>query len=134
MISASCRVWRERLAALDSQPFVLVANDDARIVGFICVLAEGDEAWGACIDNLHVAHDWQGRGVGRDLLRHAADWLCRTQSGAGVYLWVMEHNTRARAFYDRLGARHVETVELPDPGGGRAPNCRYVWADPRSLL
>jgi len=23
---------------------------------------------------------------------------------------------------------------LADPGGGHAPNCRYVWADARTLL
>jgi ribosomal protein S18 acetylase RimI-like enzyme len=128
------RVWRERLAAANSGQLVLVADDGPRIVGFICAFARGDDGWGAYIDNLHVAHDWKGRGLGRELMRRAAEWASRTQPGAGIYLWVMEANAHARAFYDRLGARNIEVVNLADPGGGRAPNCRYVWSDARSLL
>jgi len=127
-------VWRERLAASDSDRLVVVADDGTRIAGFICAFAHGDAGYGAYIDNLHVAHGWKGRGIGRALMRSAAEWICATQPGTGVYLWVMEANVQARAFYDRLGARNVETVEYDDPGGGHAPNCRYVWADARTLL
>ena len=128
------RVWRERLATPDADRLVMVADDGTRLVGFICVFARADDSWGAYIDNLHVVPDWQGRGLGRALMRSAAEWVCRKQPGAGVYLYVMEANATARAFYDRLGARNVETVALADPGGGHAPNCRYVWADARALL
>jgi len=128
------RVWRERLGTDDIARLVVVADDGTRIVGFICVFARGDAGWGSYIDNLHVVHDWHGRGVGRLLMRAAAEWVSRTQPGAGVYLYVMEANARARAFYDRLGARNVEIVALADPGGGQAPNCRYAWADARALL
>ena len=46
----------------------------------------------------------------------------------------MEANAAARAFYERLGATNAGTIELEDPGGGYAPNCRYVWARPDLLL
>ena len=46
----------------------------------------------------------------------------------------MAANAPARAFYQRLGAANAGTVDLEDPGGGRAPNCRYVWAEPRLLM
>jgi ribosomal protein S18 acetylase RimI-like enzyme len=128
------RVWQDRLGAHDPARLVVVADAGQRIVGFICVFARQDAGWGAYIDNLHVVHDWKGRGVGRALMRRAGEWVCQTQPGASVYLWVMEANVPARAFYDRLGARHVGTVLMSDPGGGSAPNCRYVWADPRALL
>jgi ribosomal protein S18 acetylase RimI-like enzyme len=128
------RVWRERLGTPGADQFVAVAGDGSRIVGFICVFARGDAEWGAYIDNLHVVHDCKGRGLGRALMRRAAEWVCETQPGAGVYLWVMEANAPARAFYERLGARNVETILMSDPGGGSAPNCRYVWPDTRVLL
>jgi ribosomal protein S18 acetylase RimI-like enzyme len=127
------RVWRERLGAPDPDRLVVVADDGARIVGFVCVFARADAGWGAYIDNLHVMYDWKGRGVGRALMRRAGEWVCETQPGTGVYLWVMEANAPARAFYDRLGARNVETIDMADPGGGSAPNCRYVWPDARLL-
>ena len=128
------RVWQDRLGAHDPARLVVVADAGPRIVGFICVFARQDAGWGAYIDNLHVVHDWKGRGVGRVLMRRAGEWVCQTQPGASVYLWVMEANVPARAFYDRLGARNVGTVLMSDPGGGSAPNCRYVWADARALL
>jgi ribosomal protein S18 acetylase RimI-like enzyme len=127
-------VWRERLTAGQSNQFVCVAEQDARIVGFICTFANHDPEWGSYIDNLHVAYDMHRRGVGAALMRSAAEWLGRNEAHGGVYLFVMEANRSAREFYDRLGARNAGTVILEDPGGGRAPNCRYVWADPRLLL
>ena len=59
----------------------------------------------------HVVSECHGRGVGRDLMRAAGEWVTWTQPDAGVYLYVMEANARARAFYDRLGARNVEVID-----------------------
>ena len=83
---------------------------------------------------LVVVAEAGARVAGRDLMRAAAEWVCATEPRGGVYLWVMEANATARAFYDRLGARNAETIDLADPGGGHAPNCRYVWADAGALL
>jgi ribosomal protein S18 acetylase RimI-like enzyme len=128
------RVWRERLGGSDPRQFVCVAEDGPGIVGFICAFADHDPIWGSYIDNLHVAYGRQRRGLGRALMREVAGWLDAVQPDTGVWLWVMEANTPARGFYDRLGARNAETVDVDDPGGGRAPNCRYVWAAPGALL
>jgi GNAT superfamily N-acetyltransferase len=128
------QVWRKRLQADDPRQFVCVAEEDTTIVGFICAFANEDANWGSYIDNLHVAHVMNGRGIGRALMQSAAAWLCRVRPDIGVYLWVMEANASARRFYDHLGATNVETVIKEDPGGGRAPNCRYVWLNPQLLL
>jgi GNAT superfamily N-acetyltransferase len=127
-------VWRERLHGAAPGLHVCVAEHHKRIVGFVCAFANHDPNWGAYIDNLHVAHDWHRRGVGRALMRSTAEWLCGLQPDGGVYLWVMEANAPARRFYERLGASHAGNVNLEDPGGGSAPNCRYVWTSPRVLL
>jgi len=128
------RVWHERLTVANPRQFVCVAELDSRVVGFICAFAGEDTVWGSYIDNLHVAHDLHRFGIGRALMRRAGEWLCAHAPQAGVYLWVMAANTPARAFYQRLGAANAGTVDLEDPGGGRAPNCRYVWAEPRLLI
>ena len=128
------RVWGERLGKPAANQFVCVAQDHSTILGFICAFAEEDPAWGSYIDNLHVIHAMHRRGIGRALMQSAAEWLCRVQPDRGVYLWVMEANTSARAFYERLGAMNAGTIDKIDPGRGHAPNCRYVWARPRVLL
>jgi ribosomal protein S18 acetylase RimI-like enzyme len=127
------KVWHERLNSGTANQFVCVAEQDGEVGGFICAFADADPSWGSYIDNLHVAHRLHGRGVGRALMASAGDWLCRVQPDRGVFLWVMEANLAAREFYQRLGARNAGTVSLEDPGGGRAPNCRYVWASPQML-
>ena len=127
-------VWYQRLHADKSGQFVSVVEQSGGLVGFICAYAHYDPRWGSYIDNLHVSHEWQGYGLGRALMRSAATWLSEAAPDAGVYLWVMEANASARAFYDHLGATNAGTEVIEDPGGGRAPNCRYVWADPRLLL
>jgi len=80
--------------------------------------------WGSYIDNLHVAHAYHRSGVGRALMREVGQWLSGVRPDEGVYLYVMEANAPARAFYERLGAANAETIDLKDPGGGHAPNCR----------
>lgn len=67
----------------------------------------------------HPAHlhidllpDWQRKGYGRALMRAFLAAL-DAKGVKGVHLCMLAANTRARAFYDRLG--FAET-EVPDPG------------------
>jgi ribosomal protein S18 acetylase RimI-like enzyme len=67
----------------------------------------------------HPAHlhidllpEWQGRGYGRRLMRT----LLQALQGGGVpavHLAMATANTRARAFYDRMG---FEEIDVPEPG------------------
>jgi ribosomal protein S18 acetylase RimI-like enzyme len=127
-------VWHERLGTPGANQYTIVAQDRWAIVGFICAFADEDAIWGSYIDNLHVAPDMHRRGVGRALMRSVGEWLCQVQPERGVYLWVMEANASARRFYERLGATNADTVDKVDPGGGHAPNCRYVWSRPHLMI
>jgi hypothetical protein len=52
-----------------------------------------------------------------------------------LYLWVLEGNTAAQAFYAARGGRLVERGITEPPGrGGRIVGLRYVWPDPSVLL
>ncbi len=128
------RVWHERLAVTDANRLVVAAATDDRLIGFICAFAHEDPVWGAYIDNLHVTHHMHRRGVGRLLLAAVGQWLVDRGADGGVYLWVMGANAPARRFYERLGATNAGTEIHLDPGGGSAPNCRYVWPSPVMLL
>lgn len=134
VMSNRLAVWRERLNEDRSDRWVCLALDSARLIGFVCVFGNEDPVWGSYIDNLHVAIEYHRMGVGTKLMLRAAQWLDRMYPRSGVYLWVMEANSPARRFYERLGARNGGTSHKRDPGGGCAPNCRYVWAEPKALL
>jgi len=69
--------------------------DDGVVKGF--VLAERRE-----IRKLFVEPALQGRSIGADLLEYAV-----TELGAG-FLWALEKNVRAIAFYERHGFRVTE--------------------------
>lgn len=133
VLSDRRRVWGDRLSRPRPDRLVRVAEDDSGIVGFVCAFADEDPAWGSCIDNLHVRSDAKRAGIGAALMHEAARWLDERWPDRGVYLWVLEANAAARRFYERLGASHAGTAARRDPGGGSAPNCRYVWPNARAI-
>ena len=50
-----------------------------------------------------------------------------------LYLWVLESNHSARAFYDSLGGMPTGTGRSCD-GGADLPALRYSWADLGDLV
>ncbi len=66
----------------------------------------------AYVETLVVAAEAEGRGVGAALMDHAEAWA-RARGFAEVSLDVFAGNTRARAFYERLGYRpdHVRLAK-----------------------
>jgi ribosomal protein S18 acetylase RimI-like enzyme len=119
--------WTRRLrtAPIDGQ-FGVLAFDGLQAVGFAFVYRNADPVWGHLLDNLHVMTDRRSGGIGPQLLRALAE---RLGDGERLHLWVYDGNTRARAFYDRVGGRPVERQTMEPPGGGTAVQWRYVWDD-----
>jgi ribosomal protein S18 acetylase RimI-like enzyme len=98
-------------------------------------LFDHDPQWGALLDNLHVRSDLKGAGIGTRLLSMAAQELIRSRPSQFVYLWVLDQNTAAQAFYEARGGTRVETKRRgPFPGGGMAVGHRYFWPDPQLLI
>ena len=120
--------WRNRFAEQPPNRQIIVAEDGQQLVGFACVLTGSDPVYGALLDNLHVASSYKGRGVGRSLIKQAADWVQQREPTSPFYLWVYEQNHPARAFYDGLGAINQEAVR-----GEHGIVLRYVWPDTRKL-
>ena len=112
--------WRD--STMTEDDVVLVA-EDPDIVGFIAVWCRPDPF----IDNLHVLPARRSGGLGRELMKHAAQEL-GTRGHETAYLWVLEDNRRARAFYGRLGGREVETKTKPIFGHD-LPHVKIVWSD-----
>lgn len=134
VVNNRLEVWNDRLGRARPDQFVLVAEDQKQVLGFICVYGGEDPTWGSLIDNVHVAHAHKRRGIGTFLMRQAGLWLNSSYGQRGVYLWVMEANQPARRFYETLGSTNAGTVDKPNPaGGGSARSCLYIWPSPEAL-
>ena len=136
--------WAKRLAAPDPRDRTILAElnqeGGVTLVGMAHTVLDDDPAWGALLDNLHVGYGLKRQGVGTRLLSLTAQAVLAARPGSGLYLWVLEQNTNARAFYDARGGTCVESREVMPPGGDPArldgkPRClRYTWPDPARLL
>jgi ribosomal protein S18 acetylase RimI-like enzyme len=129
-------VWQERFSnASQGSMFVIVAEMASTFLGgFACVFPEKDAIWGSFLDNLHVSPQLTGQGIGRKLLAESAGRLVRLGSSAGLYLWVIEQNYRARRFYEKAGAKVVDSAVNTMPDNRRVVALRCYWPDPGTLV
>ncbi|HEX2755015.1 MAG TPA: GNAT family N-acetyltransferase [Candidatus Limnocylindrales bacterium] len=95
-------------------PEAWVAVDDERVVGMLVV---GSGA----LDQLYVAPDRLGTGIGRRLLDTA-----RERSPQGLTLYTFQVNDRARRFYERNGFV-TEAFGDGTANDERQPDVRYAW-------
>lgn len=91
---------RKSLAQPDA--ILLVAEADAAgVIGFALAFVDRDpDPW---LESIHVHPDFQGRGAGTLLLRATAREI-RARGGQSMRLGVVEGNSSAERFYERLGA------------------------------
>ena len=126
-------LWRERLAAPGSAARTLIAERDGESVAFVHVELDADPQFGALVDNLHVRHDVQRSGIGKMLLTEVARIVATERPGSARYLWVLQANAAAIAFYRAAGGTFVGSAPLAPPGGDQANLCgnptklRVVW-------
>ena len=134
-------LWTGRFAGPDPGRCTILAEDgDGALAGLAHTAFDDHPAWGALLDNLHVAYDRKRRGIGTRLLSLTAQTVLAERPGSGLYLWVLEKNVNARAFYDARGGTCVESRDVLPPGGdparlnGTPVGLRYHWPDPSVLL
>jgi GNAT superfamily N-acetyltransferase len=133
--SERAALWKTRFAERASKPFfAILAEAGAQLAGFACVFPHDHPTFGSFLDNLHVAPQSTGQGIGRQLLGEVTRRLVAERAPSGLYLWVIEKNSRARQFYAKAGAVEVETVLMPMPDGGHHPEVRCYWPNAAGLL
>jgi GNAT superfamily N-acetyltransferase len=92
------------------------------------------------LDNLHVTDGHKRHGIGSRLLALTAGALLERPGTTGLYLWVLEQNLEAQAFYEARGGRCPGRHPASPPGGdasrlsGSPVKLRYAWPDPSLLL
>jgi GNAT superfamily N-acetyltransferase len=132
--------WTERLASPVPAARTIVAEADGALAGFAHVLLGEDPAWGSLLDNLHVAYGRKRSGIGTRLMAQVARAVLDWSPSCGLYLWVLELNVSAQAFYTARGGTCVERVADEPPNAGPASvngtviSLRFAWPDPAVLL
>ena len=132
------QVWSERLDVEDGTTATILAEDGAGLVGFVHVVFDEDPEWGSLVDNLHVTFTGKRRGIGTQLMARGARAVDARGTG-GLYLWVLEQNTPAQAFYASLYGIRADKRLVRPPGGvpdrlnGSPAGLRYAWPDPAVL-
>lgn len=125
--------WLRRLGESRPNQYVVVAESSGEILGFACAYAKENNEWGSLIDCIHVRQSLHGKGIGTLLICNVASWCAAMASDVPVYLWVLENNLRAQAFYQSLGANYSGQDMWTSPGGGAALCFRYSWEHPKHV-
>jgi ribosomal protein S18 acetylase RimI-like enzyme len=115
-------------ALVDGTPLdILVADLDGRVVGFVTAGSSVDPDATAAgeIWDLWVDADSRSQGFGTVLLAAALDRLA-VRHGAAL-VWVLETNSRGRAFYARQGAVRDGVSRIRAIQGGSMTDVRYLW-------
>lgn len=120
-------VWQGRLTEPAPNQFLLVAEAEGTVRGFVCAFGDDDPRWGTLVDNLHVSQTVKGLGIGTALLQRVGEWVKAHREHPGFYLWVFEKNHGARRFYENRGGENVEQAVKDNPGGGQALAFRVAW-------
>ena len=91
-----------------------VAVVDAQVVGFLSLGA-------AVVEQLYVAPEWTGLGVGSQLIG-----LAKERRSSGLELYTFQVNAGGRRFYERHGFRAVWFGDGSE-NEERQPDVRYAW-------
>ena len=105
------------------EAILLVAEDQTGdVIGFsLTFLDQGPDPW---LESLHIHPDYQSRGAGTLLMRATANEL-RSRGHSTMRLGVVEGNTPAERFYERLGG--VDEGHEPTSWGEGVMHHTYRW-------
>lgn len=126
--------WKKKLTHSEDIPFVLLAEEEEKLCGFVCAFANHNEKWGTLIDNIHVSQSFQNRGIGFQLLQAVALWMKEQNLEPKCYLWVLDKNGAGIRFYERHGGVGVERFMTDSPGGGQSMLRTMFWENANKII
>ncbi len=105
-----------RFAEMITEGRTVLVADDGEVHGFCSLGPSRDiDGWGEVYAIYLRPSSW-GRGLGAELLSEAEERLAHGGFDRAM-LWVLQGNTRARAFYERSGWTPTETRQTLVMGG-----------------
>lgn len=87
-----------------------LGTDDQNITGFLAATYVDNMLY---IEELSVCYDYQGRGIGRNLLNHAID-QARLQKTKGLSLTTNKEVPWTKPFYEKMGFKEISTKECSE--------------------
>ncbi len=109
-VVATEEILIETLFGSEAHAKVLLAIVDAQPVGFVLYfynystfLGRG----GIYIEDLFVKPEFRSLGIGKKILIHLAK-ICKEKNLPRLQLWVLDWNTNAIGFYERIGAKPMD--------------------------
>jgi GNAT superfamily N-acetyltransferase len=107
------RAFFRRFLAPSEDGMLLGAREDGHFAGYACLywhLSSLRASESVLMNDLYVAEDRRGRGVGRALIEASAE--VARERGASVLEWTTDpENHTAQRLYDTTGAKRYEELE-----------------------
>ncbi|GAL30249.1 histone acetyltransferase HPA2 and related acetyltransferases [Vibrio variabilis] len=126
-------IWQTRLLNPPFSQHVLVAEEEGKLLGFICLFGNHNVDYGTIIDNLHVTPEAQRRGIAKQLIIQAVEWAEKFYPDNGVFLEVLADNANAIKFYESLGGKRELKQRMESPCGKYLDEYLYTWKRPAEL-
>ncbi len=95
----------QQLLAESQRARIFVVRHEGKIIGFCCVqlvISTSQGSYSAWIEDVIVAKDFRGQGIGKALLNHTINWA-KQQGATRAQLLVDNQNTAAIHFYQKAG-------------------------------
>ena len=109
-------LWQERFETGHHQVYLYVSDSGSDVVGFCRICEPGSDSKPPAnfgeLSHLYLDPQKTAKGYGHQLFSFALTTL--KVSYKGMLLWTLEHNERARAFYERHGM-YTDGVRRDDP-------------------
>lgn len=122
---------RQAMAQMRPEFFVLVAEHDGEVVGFVNggPNRADDPAFPGEIYAIYVLPTHHGHGHGAALMRASAR-ECVARGWRGMLLWVLRDNEPSRRFYEHMGGRHLSGRDTDrEIEGVSLTEAPYAWDD-----